>query len=149
MNLYLLCLLAHIIGLTLAAGTTVSAFILNRRFWNFYDTDKARAAMLMELGSRFPKITGMGIGLLLLSGVFFMSLTKGAFAGQLWFRIKMALVLLVIVNSFVVKALERRVRVTTLKEGSIGNLQQSITVVYLVQLFLFLAIFVLGVFKFT
>jgi len=34
-------------------------------------------------------------------------------------------------------------------EGSIGGLRRKVTTFYLVQLFLFLAIFVLGVFKFT
>jgi len=149
MNLFLLCLLAHIMGLTLAAGTTVIGFIVNRRFWKFYGSDKVKALTLMELGTRFPRVIGIGIGLLLLSGFCIMYLSKGAFAGQLWLRIKIVLVLVVIANSFVVKALEKRVNATMTAEGSIGGLRRKVTTFYLVQLFLFLAIFVLGVFKFT
>jgi uncharacterized membrane protein SirB2 len=149
MNLFPLCLLAHIIGLTLAAGTTVISFLVNRRFWKFYDTDKVKAVTMMELGTRFPRIIGIGIGLLLVSGIYIMYLTKGAFAGQLWFRIKIVLVLVVIANSFVGKALAKRVKATMAAEGSIGGFHGKITAFYLVQLFLFLAIFVLGTFKFT
>ena len=153
MNLFLLCLLAHIIGLTLAAGTTVISFLLNRRFWKFYGTDNVIALTLMELGTRFSRVIGIGIGLLLLSGVFMMYLTKGVFAGQLWLKIKIVLVLVVIANSFVVKALEKRVK-TRVKamlasKESVGGLQRKVTAFYLAQLFLFLTIFVLGVFKFT
>ena len=149
MNLFLLCLLAHITGLTLAAGTTVIDFLVNRRFWKLYGTNKARALTLMELGTRFPRVIGIGIGLLLLSGVFMMYLTKGVFAEQLWFRIKGVLVLIAIANIFVIKAFEKRVKAMVAAEGSIGGLHRKVTAFHLVQLFLFLAIFVLGVFKFT
>jgi len=149
MNLFLFCLLTHIIGLTLAAGTTFISFLVNRRFWKFYGTEKAKALTLMELANRFPRVIGIGIGLLLLSGFYMMYLTKGVFAGQLWFRIKIVLVLLVIANSFVAKALGKRVKVMVAEEGSIGGLQRKVMAFYLVQLILFLTIFVLGVFKFT
>lgn len=123
MNLFLLCLLAHIIGLTLAAGTTVIGFLLNRRFWKFYGTDKAKAVALIGLGTRFPRVIGIGIGLLLVSGFFIMNLANGAFGQQLWLRIKIVLVLVVITNSLVVKALEKRVKTMVSGEGSIESLQ--------------------------
>jgi len=148
MDVFLLCLLVHIIGLTLAAGTTVISFMVSQRFGKFYVEDKARAIPLMELGNRFPRLTGIGIGLLLLSGVFMIMLSKGAFAGQLWLRIKIVLVLIVIANGFVGKSLSKRVKAIVASEGSIKSLHQKVTTFYLVQLFLFLAIFVLGVFKF-
>lgn len=149
MNLFLLCLLAHIIGLTLAAGTTVIGFLLNRRFWKFYGTDKAKAVALIGLGTRFPRVIGIGIGLLLVSGFFIMYLANGAFGQQLWLRIKIVLVLVVITNSLVVKALEKRVKAMVSGEGSIESLQWKLMTFYLLQLVLFLVIFVLGVFKFN
>ena len=76
-------------------------------------------------------------------------LVKGAFTGQLWLRIKIVLVLIVIVNSFVAKALRKQVKAMVAAEGTIGGLKQKETALYLVQLILFLTIFVLGVFKFT
>lgn len=149
MNLYLFSLLAHITGLTLMAGTTLTGFLINRRFWKFYSTDKAKALTLMELGARFPRVIGIGVGLLLLSGFYMVFLTKGVYGGQLWFRIKIALVLLVIINGFIAKALDKRMKDMMATEGSIGSLQRNVTVFYLVQLFLFLVIFMLGVFKFN
>lgn len=149
MNLFLLCLLAHITGLTLAAGTTLIGLLVNRRFWKYYPADKSKALVLMELRNRFPRVIGIGMGLLLLSGIFIMYITKGAFAGQLWLRIKLVLVLVVIANSFVVMALEKRVKAMAAVERSIDGLQRKVMTSYLVQLLLFLTIFVLGVFKFS
>lgn len=103
----------------------------------------------MELDARFPRLIGVGVGLLLLSGFYMMFLTRGAYGGQLWFRIKLVLVIAAIVNSFIVKRLGKRVKAMVAAEGSGDGLQQKVTAFYLVQLFLFLAIFVLDVFKFT
>ena len=147
MNLFLLSLLVHITGLTLAAGTTVIGFVVNLRFWKLYTTDKGNALTLLELSDRFSRFIGIGIALLLLSGLYMIYLTEGVFAGQLWLRIKLVLVLVVIVNSFVAKALEKRIKAILDAHGSVGRLQRKVNAFYMVQLFLFLIIFVLGVFK--
>lgn len=147
MNWFLLSLLVHITGLTLAAGTTVISFVVSRRFWKLYSANKGNVFTLLELGDRFSKVIGIGVGLLLLSGFYMIYLTKGVFAGQLWLRIKLMLVLVVIINSFVSKALEKRVKAMVDAKGSIGSLQRKVEILYVFQLSLFMAIFFLGVFK--
>ena len=149
MNMYLFSLFIHITGISLAAGTTFISFLVNRRFWKVYGTNQVKALTLAELSSRFPRITGLGIGLLILSGMYIMFLTKGAFGEQLWFRIKMALVILVIIINIVINILEKRVKGMVNAEVNAGGLQRKVTTYYLIQLFLFLMIFVLGVFKFN
>lgn len=149
--MFLLSLLAHITGLTLAAGTTVVGFLVNRRFWKFYVADRAKALTVMELGARLPVIIGIGMGLLLLSGFFLMYLTKGVFAEQAWFRIKGILVLFAIANSFIARSLDKKMKSLIAAENSpgSGSLKKKVTLFYAVQLFLFFSIFVLGVFKFN
>ena len=66
MNLFLLSLLVHITGLTLAAGTTVIGFVVNLRFWKLYSTDKGNALTLLKLSDRFSRVVGIGIASLLL-----------------------------------------------------------------------------------
>lgn len=149
MNLYLFSLFIHITGISLAAGTTFISFLVNRRFWNAYGTNKVKALTLIELSSRFPRITGIGIGLLILSGMYIMFLTKGAFGEQLWFRIKIVLVVLAIIINIVINILEKRVKGMVTAEVNAGGLQRKVTSYYMIQLMLFLAIFVLGVFKFN
>jgi uncharacterized membrane protein SirB2 len=149
MNLYLLSLFVHITGISIAGGTTFISFLVNRRFWNVYGTDRVKALTLAELSSRLPRVTGIGIGLLILSGVYIMYLTNGAFGGQTWLRIKMVLVIIVIIINIVINVLEKRVKGMVAAEVNATGLQRKVTSYYLVQLFLFLTIFVLGVFKFN
>jgi hypothetical protein len=149
MNLYLLSLFIHITGISLAAGTTVISFFVNRRFWKYCSAEKAKALTLMELATRFQRFIGIGIGLLILSGIYMVYFTKGAFGQQLWFRIKMVLVVLAIINNVVIQIFVKRVMGRLTAGVSLNSLQQKITAYYLLQLVLFLAIFILGVFKFN
>jgi len=149
MNMFLFSLLIHITGICIAAGTTFISFLISRRFWQAYGTNRVKALTLIELSSRFPRITGLGIGLLILSGMYFKFLTKGAFGEQLWFRIKMVLVILVIITNIIINILEKRVKGMVTAEVDAGSIRRKITNYYLLQLFLFLVIFVLGVFKFN
>ena len=155
LNLLQLSILVHIIGLTLAAGTTLNSFSLNRRFWQLYPANRNKAVDLMENAARMPFWIGLGIGLLILSGVALMALTKGVYGEQLWFRIKFALVILVIVNGIIARRLGIRQRklVTLASEHNVEDdmykLKARLNIFYGSQLFLFLLIFILGVFKFN
>ena len=81
-------------------------------------------------------------------------LTNGVFAEQLWFKIKMFLVIAVVLNG---SALGRRtgvqIRKTVVAETGntvkLAMLKRRLLLFHLVQLILFLVIFVLGVFKFN
>jgi len=155
LTLLQLCILIHIIGLTLAAGTTLNSYSLFRRFWRVYPTDRNRAVNMLDGAARLPVFIGIGMGLLILSGVGLMALTKGVYGEQLWFRIKFALVVLVIVNGMMATSLGRKQK-KLLALSSERNVQDEldklkgrINVFYLSQLFLFLVIFILGVFKFN
>jgi uncharacterized membrane protein SirB2 len=155
LTLLQLSILIHIIGLTLAAGTTLNSYMLYRRFWRIYPADRNRAMNILDGSSILPALIGLGIGLLILSGVGLMALTKGVYGEQLWFRIKFALFVLVIVNGFMARSLGRKQK-KLLALSSERNVQDELdklkgrfNAFYLSQLFLFLVIFILGVFKFN
>jgi hypothetical protein len=146
MNLYLLSILAHIVGLVMLAGTTLIGFITNRRFWRLYPLNPVKAEALLELGG----------GFLILSGVSLMAQTHGAYGEQLWFRIKFVLILIIIGNSVVARRLNKKVKMVMVQPATTAplhkqllSLKTNITLFYAVQLLLLLAIFTLGVFKFN
>lgn len=155
LTLLQLSILIHIIGLTLAAGTTLNSYTLYRRFWRIYPADRNRAENLLEGSARLPVLIGIGMGLLILSGIALMALTKGVYGEQLWFRIKFALVVLVIVNGIMASSLSRKQRKLLALSSErnvqveLDKLKGRINIFYLSQLFLFLLIFILGVFKFN
>ena len=156
MNLYLLSILAHIVGLVMLAGTTLISFIINRRFWRVYPVNSLKAEAIMELGGRFPAIMGIGMLLLILSGVSLMVQTHGAYGEQLWFRIKFVLILIIIGNSFIARRLDKKVKAVMAQPTTsaavhqqLVSLKSNMTLFYAIQLTLLLAIFTLGVFKFN
>jgi uncharacterized membrane protein SirB2 len=155
LSLLQLSILFHLIGLTLAAGTTLNGYSLQRRFWRIYPTDKNKAVNILDGSSMLPILIGIGMVLLILSGVGMMALTKGVYGEQLWFRIKIALVVLVLVNGFIARSLGRQQKkLLALSAGQnvqedLVKLKGRINVFYVFQLFLFLVIFILGVFKFN
>jgi hypothetical protein len=86
-----------------------------------------------------------------------MAITKGVFGEQVWFRIKFGLVLLVIVNGLAVGRRQgTKLRGLLVKqaegeqtEEAIMKVKNNLRLFHMVQLFVFLIIFVLSVFKFN
>ena len=148
------CLVLHIIGLTVMAGVTLIDTIIYRQFWKQYNTNQVKAAGTLEAAGKLTVLFGVGFLLLLLSGVGIMLLTKGIFGEQTWFRIKMILVIAVVING---QAFGRRTGIQVQKACaaenssalSLAGLKRKLSVIHLLQLGLFLAIFILGVFKFN
>lgn len=154
---YHLALVAHISGLTIMAGATVVDALITRQFWKSYLEDKSGARSINKAMSKIPILFGVGILLLILSGVAMMGMTGGAFGEQLWFRIKFGLVILIILNGL---AVGRRLGTQLKKmlnaeiEGGAGvagllPIREKLNVFHTVQLTLFLIIFILSVFKFN
>jgi small-conductance mechanosensitive channel len=156
-NIYHLVLVAHITGITMMAGATLTDYVIFNQFWKFYPSDKPRAMAIRDGMSKLPMLIGAGIILLILSGVGMMAITKGVFGEQVWFRIKFGLVLLVIVNGLAVGRRQgTKLRGLLVKqaegeqtEEAIMKVKNNLRLFHMVQLFVFLIIFVLSVFKFN
>jgi len=148
------CLVLHIIGLTMMAGTTLIDTLIYKQFWKQYNTNQVKAAGTLEATSKLPALFGIGFLLLVLSGMGIMLLTKGIFGEQTWFRIKMILVVATVINGL---AFGRRTGIQVRKAFTnentsplnLASLKRKLSAFHLLQLGLFLAIFILGVFKFN
>jgi len=156
-SIYHLSLVAHITGLTLMAGTTVVQFIIFQKFRKLVIADHSKGIIILESTSRLPMLLGLGIILLIVSGVSMMAITHGAFGEQIWFRIKFGLVIIIIINGL---AIGRRQQVKLRKlldektsgnliEARLAKLEKNIDYFHFIQLGLFLTVFVLSVFKFN
>lgn len=147
----------HITGITLLAGTTVVDFVLTRKFWAFYARDRQEGILVRKMSDKLPLLVVAGIVLILLSGVGMMAATRGVFDTMLWFRIKMALVLLVILNGVLIgrrlNAKLNRLLVVTAPQvadqQSLSQVKKNLNLFHLVQLTLLFTIFFLSAFKFN
>jgi len=149
-------LLLHIIGLTTLVGTTLSSYILQRQFQKQYK-DKQKGLALMQSITKLRRLSGIGLGLQIISGVMMLAATGGGYGQQLWFKIKMVLVILIITISV---ALSRRMQnhlhklllediIDVSKEQQIGKIAVRINYVRLSLLAFFMIIFILSVFRFN
>jgi len=156
MNIFFFLVL-HIIGLATMAGTTIVSYVTYGQFWRQYALGKERAMAILNLTASFRFLFAGGFLLLLISGIGMMVQTRGVFAEQSWFRIKMGLLVLILLNGAVYgQRLTSRLRQVVGMEIAGGNaqaslesLKSSILVMHIGQLLLFAGIFVLSVYKFN
>ena len=99
---------------------------------------------------KFSALLGIGAALLIISGTGMMIITHGAFAHQIWFKIKLALILTLILNGFLVGGRQKSKLKKSLDIGehtttAIGNIK----LFFLAQMGLFLTIILLSIFKFN
>jgi len=149
-------LLLHIIGLTAIAGATLTGYITSRQFRNHYTQDKQKGFAIMQAVSKLPRVAAIGMGLLILSGIMMVAASKGIYGQQLWFKVKMIFVILIIVATIVRGRLDKRLQKEVLDDiahgnrtGEIGKLVGRLANVQLFILSFLLIIFVLAVFRFN
>jgi hypothetical protein len=154
MNALHVYLVLHITGFTLMAGTIAADFAINRRLGKYLLTDKLKAMTMLESAAAFPALIGIGGVLLLTTGIGMVAVFKGVVARMLWFRIKMILVVLVALNgSLVLRKQASRLKVLLTENKNGGNsqilsLSRTMSVFHVIELLLFLSIFILSVFQF-
>lgn len=155
--MYNTVLVAHIIGLTMVAGTTLVDYITTRYFWKQYAIDKRNGITIQQTISKFQFLPGIGLFLLIISGVGMMALTRGVFGEQVWFRIKFGLVIIIIINSLAVGRRQgSKLRKLLLAEDSTGNpdakllkIKNNLRWFHIIQITLLIIVFVLSAFKFN
>jgi hypothetical protein len=145
----------HIVGISVAAGTSLIDLILLQYFWNIYRVRIQEGVVIERLVGRLQRVAAVGLMLIVLSGVTMMFYLHTVWGPQLWFRVKMGVLLLIIINGLSFRrVLGKRIHARVMQESTVrwtqqGSLQSGVTVVQLVQLVFFVVIFVLSVFRFN
>lgn len=156
-TVYNMALVMHIVGITVMAGATLIEYVTFRQFWKIVAIDKSRGAVVWETISNYQKMMGIGMLIIILGGVGMMYYLHEAWGAQLWFRIKFGLVILVIINGLGIRRIlgSRLNKLIVNMEAAFQATQSTlrirsyIQIVHLIQLLLFLAIYILSIYKFT
>jgi uncharacterized membrane protein SirB2 len=155
MSIFPALLTLHLIGLIIMAGATLIDFINYQTFWKLFHHQKEQATGVLVSGARFSRLIGIGGALLIITGAGMIALTHGSLANQLWFKIKMVFVLLLIVNgAFNGKRLTTKLRngliakVPFWDEQALG-LKGKLWLYFGFQLSVFLIIIFLSTYKFN
>src|SRR5580693_96002 len=91
------CLMLHLMALVVFAGTTLVDYLAHLSLVKVFSQNEGPEALL-NVTAKLPRVAGIGAAALFLSGFGMMALTHGVFGEQRWFRIKLGLVVLVILN---------------------------------------------------
>jgi uncharacterized membrane protein len=149
-------LVFHIIGMTIVGGSTLVAFVVQNQFWKQYEQDTGKGIAVMVAAAKVPRITMIGLSLLILSGMSMMAITHGAFGAQLWFKVKMIVLLIIIINALILRNNGVMLKKLITKGTNANEMNPELTsakwrirIFYLIQLSLIVTIFVLSIFKFN
>ena len=156
-ELYHAAIVLHIVGITFLAGATVIDFLGFRMFWRSVQSNRQRSVVILETNALCQRLMEIGLLLIIISGVAMMTYMHKVWGQQIWFRIKFALVLLVIINGLGIRRmlgsrLNKSILVATPEVDIIfsnAHMKRNIAVVHVVQFVLLIAIFILSVFKFN
>lgn len=155
MSFFPALLALHLTALILMAGTTVIDFVNYRMFWKLLDHQKEQATGVLASTAKFSRIIGISAGWLIITGAGMIALTHGLLAQQLWFRIKIIFVLLLIGNGiFIGNRLGLKIRKSAGSNApdstqQVRYFKGKLQVFHLVQLCIFLIIIILSSYKFN
>ena len=144
----------HLSGLVIMAGTTVVDYITYRTFWKLTDQGDKKSAGLLPLMDKYGGVVRTGAAVLILTGIGMMILVKGAWGEQLWFRVKMGLVVMLVLNGMLAGNKQGLKLRQMIAAGSPDFLQQTAGIrvklnrFYLIQLSIFVIIIFISVIKF-
>jgi len=147
-------LVLHITGFTIMAGSILAQFVVNQRANRYLLTDKARAVTILDSVAVFPRLMGLGGAMLLVTGIAMLSVFREAVGGMLWFKIKMAIVLLIVIIGVAVlrrngaRLMALLEKADTHNDAAILVVKRRLNLFLGIELLLFLTVFFLSVFKF-
>jgi hypothetical protein len=147
-------LVLHITGFTMMAGTILADFAISRRLDKYILSDRPKAITILETTAGLGRLIGIGAALLILTGIGMVIIYKGTIAQMLWFKIKMVLVLLVILNgTLILQRGGKSLRTLLVSNASDANdrisaLKARLTIFHSLELLLFFIIFVLSILRF-
>ncbi len=157
MKLYLMLkilLAVHIAGIVLMAGTTLVDFITVRTFWKLADGGGTKYRSLIPLMAQYGMMIRVGAITIFATGITMLSIENGAWLNQLWFKIKMVLVFLIIINGLFIgntQGHKLRQAATTITDGFVNNtvgIRENLGWFYPIQLTLFFLVILLSTIRF-
>jgi hypothetical protein len=155
MSIFPTLLTLHLIAFILMAGTTFIDFVNYRTFWKLVNSQREQALGILATTTNYSRLAGIGAALLIATGMGMVAFLQGIPETQLWFRIKMIFVLLLVINSiFNGRRLDIKLRKAFKADSDVGTdqvlrLKGKLQMFYLMQLFFVLIIIFLTTHKFS
>lgn len=150
-SIYLVFLILHLSAFALFTGTLIANLINSNQLWQYSGKDTSITKALFLTTDKYNRLMAICLGIALLMGILMMAQMHKVYGAQLWMRVKIALVLLIIViRIFYSRNLNR------LKKGIAGDstisfddVKRRFSLFQLIQVALVAGIIVLSVCRFN
>lgn len=142
----------HLCGLAMMAGTTLVDYFTFKVFCGMADAGDSRAPGLLPIMARYGELVRTGAAILIFSGLAMFVRVKGIWWEQRWFKLKIGLVALLVLNGmFTGNTLGLKFRkmvpeVAWLSQQSI-EVRINLNRFYLSQLIIFLLIILVSIIR--
>lgn len=150
-SFYLIFLIIHLSAFALFTGTFVASLITNNQLWHYSKKDTAIMRALLITFDKYARVMGICLGLIVIAGILMMVNMHAVYGPQLWFRIKMGLVLTIILFRILstrsYNKFKRRLNNEAM--ASFDDIKKRLTLFQVVQLVLIGGIIILSVFRFN
>lgn len=150
-SVYLIFLVIHVSAFALFTGTLIANMVNSNQLWLYIDKDAAITKALFNTTGKYNRIMGICLGLAVVMGIAMMSQMHKVYGPQLWFRIKIGLLVVLLV----VRILYSR-NLGQLKKGinneikvSFADLRKKISLFQLLSIIIIGGIIILSVFRFN
>jgi hypothetical protein len=147
--------LLHLAGFALLAGTVLTNYLVSLQCWKHIDTNKPKALAINASTLILDKVTAISGIITVLSGILMVLVLHGAVLAQLWFRIKMLVLVLIILNNAIV-ARRQSLKLNSFLAGQHdintidpAAIRLNLSRYFIVQFVLLFTILILSVFKFN
>jgi hypothetical protein len=148
-------LVLHLIGISLLVGTTVANYMIYQQVWKLIYNERNRTILLVRSAVRLRMPQLLGALFILVGGVMMMSVYRGVVTQQTWFKIKMVVLLLILLNPLALgRPAASKLRRMLYQKGEItyhpvtvDRIRRNLNLYHLFQLLFFLAVFILSAFR--
>lgn len=151
-------LVLHLSGITLMVGIAIAYLAIYRQSWKLLAHQTDKAFVVLQAAFYYPRLQMVGVLLVLMGGVLMMLGYHGAVMHLLWFKIKLLLILAIVVSQWFMGMPAakqfRRILLAYQQDkladiNGLKNGNKKLVVLGVLQLCLFLLIFILSAFRFT
>ena len=150
-----LVLAFHLSGLVVMAGTTVIDFVTFRMVLQQGDRDKNETNGLLPLMTKYGAIVRGAGAVLVITGIAMLTLAEGVWWQQVWFKVKMALVVMLILNGALIGNKNGLTFRKMISDYPASFMERSLDVrtalnrFYIIQMILFFLIILISSIKFN
>lgn len=144
----------HLTGLSISIGVVLTKYLSFRKTFSAHDIDHRKWVLTLGATGRLNIYMGIGMGIAILSGALMMHLAYAAFMYQLWFQVKLVILLIIIAAGVITIRNESKLKKLlangeTMYENIYTRLTSVMKFAVGLQFFLFLVIIILASFRFT